>query len=699
MIHISTKLKRASLVCSLFALPHLAQAEQIDSLSRSVDLAEYTVTATKTQMLKHELPSSVSILGKQLLEQRQFQSVKDLGAYVPNVHIPDFGSSLSTPIFIRGIGSRRINMVGLYSDGIPLLEGASIDTDYTDLRSIEILRGPQSTLYGRGAMGGIINMRSYRPLEHQFTQVNILGGQYGLYGINAQSYQRVNDRLGLAANANYLHRGGYHNNEYLQDKADKLNNSSAKFALQYRHKAWDIYGFAQYQYRHQGGYPYAIVGKDDILGAVNYDTASYYKRKLFTAGLNIQRQFANNITLKSATSYQHLNDEMMMDQDFTPSPSVTALQKTRKNIWTEELSLSGNSDRYSWVAGIYGYAIGSNKTLDKNIAMPPRMHSYEFITYGEPGYGIALYHQSSYKITPRLTAELGLRYDWEQREQKYVSTNNDKLKKTTSTVEKPANAIDRQFTPKVSLSYRLGDEHRVYASVLRGYQPGGFNVQFEVPAEQSYKPEYSWNYELGTHLYFLAGKLQVDAAAFYIDWEQQQVQQAMQSLMGSRITNAGRSRSVGAELSAAFRPISGLNLAASYGYTKATFIHYDEFVSAKVNTSRAGKYIPQVPRQTVAASIDYTIKSSLSWLDDLRFGLQYRGLGDTYWDSANTQKQGFYSILDGQIGINYHAFTLELWGRNLLNREYRSYQVSTQGRNIAQRGTPRHFGATVRIKL
>lgn len=699
MIQISAKVKRASLVCSLFALPSLAQAEQIDSISRNVDLAELTVTATKTQILKHEIPSSVSILGKRLLEQTQFQSIKDLGAYVPNVYIPDFGSSLSTPIFIRGIGSRRINMVGLYSDGIPLLEGASIDTDYTDLRTIEILRGPQGSLYGRGAMGGIINMRSYRPLDSQFTQLNILGGQYGLYGINGQSYQKVSSRLGLAANINYLHKGGYHMNEYGGSKVDGLNNISAKFALQYQYNGWDIYTFAQYQYRNQGGYPYAIVDKNNVLGAVNYDTPSHYKRKLFTAGLSIEKKLPNNLKFKSATGYQHLDDEMLMDQDFTPSPTIVALQQSRKNVWTEELSLSRTSDRYSWIAGVYGYAIGSNKNVENSISMLPNRNSQVSISYGEPGYGVAFYHQSSYKITSRLTAELGLRYDWEHREQDYRNVSNDKLTNKTTIVATPASAIDRQFTPKVALNYRIGDEHRIYASVLRGYQSGGFNVQFEAPEEQSYKPEYSWNYELGTHLYYLNGKLQVDAAAFYIDWEQQQVQQAMQSLLGSKITNAGRSRSIGAELSVAFRPSRDLNLSASYGYTKATFIRYDEFVSPKTNISRANNYIPQVPKQTFAGSIDYTIKSGLRWIEDIRFGLQYRGLGDIYWDSANTKKQGFYSLLDGQIGLTHRVFTFEVWGRNLLNSEYRSYQITTQGRNIAQRGAPRHFGATIRIKL
>lgn len=692
-------IRRATLVCSILSLGIWAQAEELDSIKHNYDLAELQVTATKRQTLKHALPSSISILGKRLLEQTQFQGIKDLGATAPNVHIPDFGSGLSTPIFIRGIGSRRLGMVGLYSDGVPLLENATIDGDYHDLRTIEILRGPQGTIYGRGAMGGIINMRSYRPLEEQFTQVNILGGQYGLYGINGQSYQRVSERLGFGASLGYLHRGGYHTNISTGEPADKLSNTSAKLSMQYRHNGWDIYGFAHYQYRDQGGYPYAVVAADGTLPEVEYGLPSYYQRKLLTTGLSIERQFDNGLLLKSGTSYQYLKDKMVMDQDFTVMPMISILQKSRKHLVTEELSISRSRGRYSWVTGVYGFYISSDKSVQNDIKMPPRMHSDILLTYDEPSYGLALYHQSSYQITERLTAELGLRYDWEHSRQTYGNTTRNLLNNQVTTRELPAKSSHQQFTPKASLSYRLGDEHRLYASVLRGYQPGGFNVQFDSPEEQSYKPEYSWNYELGTHLYFLNGRLQVDAAAYYIDWEQQQVQQAVIQQLGSKIMNAGRSRSVGAELALAYRPIEGLNLGASYGYTKATYQSYEEVVSKTVTLSHNGKYIPLVPKHTVSARADYAFATGLRWLEGIKLGVQYRGLGDIHWDNANAQRQAFYSLVDAQIGFSSGAFTLELWGRNLANTDYRAFQFASQGRQLAQRGTPRHFGGTLRIRL
>lgn len=695
-------LKRSLVVSTLLVPTMTMQAEELDSLRQGASLEQVTITATKRIALKRELPLSVSLLDKSLLEQTQFQGIRDINASIPNVYIPDFGSSRSTPIFIRGIGSRRVNMIGFYSDGVPLLDGESIDADYSDIRAIEVLRGPQGTLYGRGAMGGIINLTTYKPLEVQMTNVNLQAGNYGLMGLNAQSYQAVSDRVGLSAAIGYLHRGGYYTNKYNGRRVDPSNNYSAKFGIQYKYEGWNTNFFAQYQRRAQGAYPYALVGSDGSLSDVNYDGEGAYTRNLITLGLSLQKVWSNGLTLKSGTSYQHMTDELLMDQDFLPMDAITAEMATRRNSVTEELSLSQKIGRYSWITGVYAFHTLADRGVDNRIKMLPRMNQLVRYDYHEPNSALALYHQSSYQITDRLTAELGLRYEWEWSKQTLDSRITNYLIAGSRLVERqyPFSKTFQQFTPKFSLVYRLGTEHRVYASVQRGFQSGGFNLQFDDPKEQSYDPEYSWNYELGAHIYGLDGRLQLDGAVFYIDWEQQQVAQVLQNQLGSKITNAGHSKSLGAEFSLTYRPVDALNLALSYGYTKATFEKYEEYnASSRGNVSRDGNYIPQVPRQTISAGADYSIKTGLKSVEAIKLGVQYRGLGDLYWDTANAQKQAFYSLVDAQLSFNSKHYSLELWGRNLANTEYRSFQFNNQGRNFAQLGIPRHFGATLRIKL
>lgn len=692
--------KRRVLVLSLGLFPLTIQANELDSLRSGEKLEELTVTATKTTRLKRELPMSISVLSKPLLDQTGFQGIRDINAHIPNVYIPDFGSARSTPIFIRGIGSRRVNMIGFYSDGVPLLDGESIDSDYSDARSIEVLRGPQGSLYGRGAMGGLINITSYRPLDHQGSHLELTAGNYGRYGLSGQSYQALNERWGVSASVNYQERGGYFTNQHTGERVDGSSAYASKFAVQYRAKGWETYLYAQYQRRKQGAYPYGLVQGGRVL-PVSLNDESSYKRDLVTIGLSLQKYWASSgLRLKSGTSFQYLKDNMLMDQDFTSRPAITAELSTRRKTVTEDLNLSQRIGRYSWVTGIYGFWIDSERAADNRIKMLPMMHTTSLLSYDEPNYAVAIYHQSAYDITPKLTAELGLRYDWEWSKQDYTSTTiNHRVATPPRSVSLPYSTIYRQFTPKLSLTYRLEQEHRIYASVLRGYQSGGFNLQFDFPSEQSYLPEYSWNYELGTHLY-IDRKVEIDAALFYIDWEQQQVQQAVLSALGSKITNAGRSRSLGAELSVDYRPIKQLSLSLAYGYTKATFRTYDEYNAATAsNVSRSGNYLPQVPKQTLAVRLDYTLPIRSNWLTGIKLGAQYRGLGSIYWSTDNLQKQSYYQTIDAQLRFIGKGCNLDFWVRNLTNTEYSSFQFVLQGLNFAQRGTPRHIGATLSVDL
>ena len=445
-----------------------------------------------------------------------------------------------------------------------------------------------------------------------------------------------------------------------------------------------------------------MVAKDGSVGDVNYDGQGAYLRNLVTLGLSLQKVWNNGLMLKSGTSYQHLSDDILMDQDFTPRDAFNSSLQTNRNTITQEINLSQTYGRYSWVTGVYGFSTVADRVVDNRIKTLPRANRRVRYDYYEPNSTLALYHQSTYKLTDRLIAELGLRYEWEWSKQVRNSQTTDYLAGgKVLREEHPYFRSFQQFTPKFSLSYRLGQEHRVYAALQRGYQSGGFNLQFTNPSEQSYAPEYSWNYELGSHLYWLNGRLQVDASVFYIDWKQQQLTQTLLPPgTGTKITNAGHSKSMGAELSVSYRPTEPLYLAFSYGYTKATFEEYDEYnPSARKNVSYNGNYIPQVPRQTLSAAASYTIKTGMKCFEEVKIGAQYRGLGDIYWDNTNTQKQSFYNLLDAQISFQSKGYSLELWGRNLLDTKYSAYQFYFQGVSFAQKGTPLHFGGTLRIKL
>lgn len=667
-----------------------------DTARRMLHLDETVVTATRTATIRRNLPASVSIVAGHTLEQQQYLTLKELNATVPNLYMPDYGSSLSTPLYIRGIGSRRSDRsaaVGMYYAGVPLMEQAAYDADFSEVEAVEVLRGPQGTLYGRGGMGGIISITPRSPLSQEGTFFSLYGGSYSQRGISAARYRKVGERTGISGNVSYNYRRGFFTNAYDGKEIDRNHALAGKLAVEHRSTGgWHFNAFAQYQYKDQGGYAYGLVDSARHV-RINYNTPSGYWRSLFTAGVGVRKQWANGVELRLASSYQDLKDKMTLDQDFTAAPMFEAVQHTRKRIVTQEVSLSGHAgERYRWLVGASGYYNNGSRHMTIQVNAPTgRM--YMDYGYNEPQWGGALFHQSSFNVLSNLILEAGARIDWERNTQGYT-TQNRAGGRTLTSQSSDLGQTYLQVSPKVSLIYAPVPQSRIYATVSRGYNAGGFNNSFENESERYYKPEYSWNYEVGARWASENKRFVADVSAFLIDWRQQQVQRILPSNMGSLYTNAGRSRSLGAEASVAYRPIEALTLTAAYGFTRATFRNYTNGTN-----DYAGRYIPFVPRQTMSLSAEYVATLRHTAVQQLRFSAQYQALDKTFWNDANTLRQPFYATLNAQVSIEGKHAALEVWGKNLLNRSYYAYMFAYRGNTLGQLGAPAHWGATLRLRL
>ena len=672
----------------------VVHAAEPDSMGyRLIDLDEAVVAASKSSQKRNDMPTAVSVVTAKELERAAVLGLKDLNATMPNVYMPDFGSSLSTPIYIRGVGSRRSPSVGMYYDGVPLLEESTFDFDLDEVEAVEVLRGPQGTLYGRNAMGGIVNVVVRSPLQREGADLKLRMGSYSLGEIGGTYYGRIRSNLGYSAGLSYKHRGGYFTNIYNNERVDVSNAVSARAAMEWQHEGWHVKGFAQYYYREQGGYAYAPLDSTGRVQEVNYDGRGVYRRGVATVGLGVEKRLANGVMLRSATSFQNLDDRMGIDQDFTPVPLYASVQEHTKNIITQEFVASrpAASDRvYSWIVGAFGfYENGHRNTYITTSGTTSLRH------YGEPDAGFAVYHQSALRIARGLTVEAGLRLDMERIGQDYR-------------VEAPVNGVMTivgtplstgktftQLTPKVAVRYVVAPRNTLYASVLRGYKAGGFNTAFDTGDDRTYRPEYSWNYELGAHFSMMGGRLTGDAAVFYTDWRNQQITQPLASGQGTHITNAGRSYSAGAELALRYRPTEALTVGMSYGLTRAK---YREFVySAMVDYS--GRYTQQVPRQTIGATAHYSLHLGSRYADRVEFAAQYSAVGRTFWNDANTASQAFYGLLNAGITAYKNNISVEAWVKNALDTDYKSYYFTSLGNVFAQKGNPVAFGTTLRINL
>ena len=661
-----------------------------------VTLDEITVKSPKEQTSIRQLPASISIVTSKLLESSEVNSLKDLSSAIPNFFMPDYGSKLTSPVYIRGIGS-RINSpsVGIYVDDVPYFEKAAFDFDFFDIDRVEVLRGPQGTLYGRNTMGGIINIYTKSPLTETGSKIKLSAGNYGNYTAGLNHYGQIGKKLGFAVNLSGVHRDGFFTNLYSGDKVDKMNSIGARGRLIWKiSDRMSLENIASFEHSNQGGYPYALY-KDSLKNnlQINYDQYSSYLRDMFSDAL-VWNYSGKKIKIHATSSFQLLNDNQSIDQDFTPAKLYFIVQKQDQRMFSQEVVIKSNQKkRYEWLIGAYGFVQLFDNSVEANYF--PTKSDY-IKGYDHRISGAAFFHQSTLNdfLIPHLSLTAGVRLDLEK----------DKLNYTYDllTAGSWVNKIDTVYPslngarvlPKFTLNYRAGNSN-FYATVANGYKTGGFNSTFERPEDLTFDPEYSWSYELGWRAPIFNHRFYADAAVFYIDWKNQQIYQPVPSGRGSMLKNAGETESHGLEFSMRMAPVNGFEANISYGYTHATFLAY----MANATTNYAGNFIPYVPNQTIALSGSKTFQFRQSVIESMRISLNYRGTGKYYWSEKNTDYQDYYGLIDGKITFTKGNFQLEFWGKNILDTQYYAFSFEALGNRYVQPGRPSQVGVNLSLKF
>ena len=793
-----------------------------DSL-KVVDIEEVVVIATPKENKKlRELPAATTVLSQKDMQANQVNSVKNLTGIVPNLFIPDYGSKLTTSIYIRGIGS-RINTpsVGLYVDNIPYIDKSAFDFNYADIERIDILRGPQGTLYGRNTMGGLIKVHTKSPFTYQGTDIRMGAATYNNYNVSLTHYHRISDRFAFSTGGFYEHTGGFFENSARNnEKVDKSNAGGGRFRGIYMPTSnLKIDMALSYEYSDQGGYPYYYTGitpsaiaeakKDkkeitedraDYIGKISYNDRSSYYRGLLNAGVNIEYQ-AQNFILSAVTGYQNLKDRMFLDQDFTERDIFNIEQKQRSNTISEEIILKAKpGKRWQWATGAFGFyqwlhttgpvlfkEEGVKTMIEDNAnnafaamegkgpTMRMTLHNPTLSvggTFDTPTLSGALYHESTFNdlFTEGLSFTAGLRLDYEKISMKYnsVSTPVDfdfdlsmamgpaSLNLSDHNMKAPTSFVGKlstdylQLLPKFAIQYEWNKRNNIYATVAKGYRSGGYNIQMfsdlsqtemsrsmmnaimespnlgkhpqygavfeqmlgsripnepDIKKSTTYKPEYSWNYELGSHLTLWEGKLWADLAVFYMDTRDQQISQFAASGLGRVTINAGKSHSYGAEASLRASVTNELSLNASYGYTYATFTDYiineaDKDGNLTVKADYNGKYVPFVPKHTLNIGGEYAITcSSRSIFDRIVFQANYNAAGRIYWTEQNDVSQAFYGTLNWRANLEKGNAMISFWARNFLDKDYAAFYFETMNKGFMQKGRPVQFGIDLRCRF
>ena len=698
------------------------------------------VTAIKQGLNLRNEGVAATVVGKRDLEGWQIAAPRDLSAIAPNFHSPQYGSRMTSSIYVRGLGTRIDQpVVGLNIDNVPIISKDAYDLDQVDIERIEVLRGPQSTLYGRNTMGGVINIYTLSPLSYEGVRLGFEYSSGNSYKSRASAYMRINPNTGFAAIGFFNHSDGLFRNEYDSQLLDweRSAGGRVKFATKPSHR-FHLENTLSFSTLKQGGYPYASVASGEIC----YNDPAGYRRVLISDGLTMRYNW-ERLSLWSNTSIQYIDDKMNLDQDFLPKSYFTLEQARREYALTEELILrSRGNGNYSWLVGLFGLYKSYDMSapvifkehglkeliidnVEKYTGYAPVFYDEEYpllSDFESPTWNIALYHESRYEVG-RWLFTLGLRAEYESARLDYLSSTTSTCRIVNNEI-KPFNLSGRlknsffELLPKLSLRYSMGEnrEHSLYLSVSKGFKAGGFNTQmfsevlqnalmekmgafsdrnYDIERVVSYDPESSWNYELGGHFEAFEGDIRADAALFFIDCRDQQLTTFPKGqTTGRMMTNAGRTHSWGGELSLQIRPAKRLHLNAAYGYTNAKFVEY-----MSGNDDFKGKRVPYSPEHTLSASLSYDIAVNRSWLERITPSLNYRGCGSIAWNEANTLIEGFYSLVGFNLRFEAERYAIDIWGKNLLNTHYNTFYFKSIGNDFVQRGLPRTFGISLSLSL
>jgi len=650
-------------------------------------------------------PVSQQAMGERFIESNQLMGIRDLSGMIANFYMPDYGSRQYSPIYIRGIGS-RVNSpsVGVYVDGIPYFDRTVLDMDLFGVSKVEVLRGPQGTLFGRNASAGLINVFTRSPLDYQGTSARVSYGSYNDLLVAASTYNKVSHNFGLSLAANYHHTDGFLTNTFLNNKADRMDNGTIRLGAAWKPtERWTSRFTATLDLTRQNGYPYAPYDpQTGILQPIAYNRESSYRRLVGTLGMS-WRYDADGWSLNSQTAFQHNNGRIEVDQDYSPQDIFAVKMPHRQNQISQEYTLrSTNDSRYQWIVGAFGFHQQDHFTV-----YTTRIASklYEVNQNKLPTMGFAFYHVSTFNIVKGLWASAGIRFDWEKNSLKNFSKKIKLTDPNEPPILKPldpkdgwqitgfdASRIDRQITPKFTLKYQFTPFRMIYATIAKGYKAGGFNAVRETDADYTYKPEHTWNYELGTKWSFLKGLLAFEASAFYIDWQHQQLSVTVPAL-GNVVRNVGHSNSKGFELALNATPLPSLSLQASYGYT------YAKMLEARMGVGKdySGNMLPLVPRHTLSFNANYVVNNLGRIADKLMFNANLTGVGPLYWREDNAVKQSFYTLLNLKAALTRGIFTLEVWSRNTLATHYLTYYFVAP-KPMAQKGKPFTIGTTLMVK-
>lgn len=712
------------------ALATTQKAAAEEESYKSATLEEIVVTSRKREESLQQVPISVTAITATDMEARSFSSLKDIGQYTPGLSIDNQGQAgkSASLIYIRGIGQTDVTItndpgVGVYIDGVYLGRMQGLDLEMMDLERIEVLRGPQGTLFGKNTIGGAINVVSAKPNFDWGAKLKVVTGQYdridGLANLNVPVVQ---DKLAIKLSGSTRNQDGYGHSLFDGQKMGNTNSLSGRgTALFMPAEHLEVLVSVDGTRVREQASPFKMTtAQSPLVQLVNlvasplYDdrwhTDGYYTNYSTGANRNDSDHWGTSLSIdwdtgpvniKSITSYRENESTYGTDFDGSPIDLVEQTIFVDQDQFSQEFQVGGSSfnDRLAWVAGLYYFTESAHQTYTDYIAVPLQALGVDLsfiydLTIKNKSY--AAYGQGTYSLTDELSITAGLRYTYEKKNGEvfhYSPISGATLLPLTT------NSDDwTAFSPRVSLEYQWNPDLMTYVSAAQGFKSGGFNgLTSTSEAFTSYDPEKVWTYEAGFRSDLLSKRLRFNATAYlskYNDIQFTVIKGDSEGRPSVEVGNAGKAEIKGIELELVAVPVAGLTINGGLGYIDAKYTEADPGAQVTVNS----KFV-RTPKWTATLSGEYVMPV----LDrfELITRLDYAYKSKIYHDVANSPVgiQKGYGLLNGRMTLasQDQVWAVSAFVTNLTNKKYLLSALDfmdSLGLATYEYAAPRRWGAS-----
>lgn len=708
-------------IAAALSTPVFAQTDAIDKPDPSTEMEVMVVTADFRSSSLEKMPSSITVIDSQKIQDESAQHFEDLLNSIANFNWSG-GSSRPKYFQIRGVGEQEQyqgapnSSVGYIIDDIDL-SGIGMVSSMYDLQQVEVLRGPQGTRYGANALAGLIYLKSNDP-----TDVFEHGGEVSLGDDDLRTFSGFSSgpltdsgKLLYRVSMQQHQQNGYHDNLYL-DRDDTNGRDEFSGRAKLRWYATDDLQFDLTVLHADFDNGYDVWSLTNSPTQTTSDQPGVDSQRTTGAGFKATYSGAETFELTSLTSFANTDHHYSYDGDWANSEYWASKQCNDDNgnlalcqydyFWdktgqrktaSQEFRLSSTeqgrifAESTDWLLGVYAMNLKEDNQLysEYNASLDEVLDSeYEATNY-------ALFGQLDTDLGSNYALSVGLRL--ERRNSHYSDTNNDNF-----------DPSETMWGGHIAVSKVLNDSHNAYIRVARGYKAGGFNMT--LPVELNDKKEFStetlYNYEIGLKSHWLAGLIDTNLALFYMDRQDQQVAASQQDPDKPQrfilfTENAGSSNNYGAELDATWYATDNLQVYSSLGWLETAYGDYQYQDKYGTEVDLTGRDLAHSPHLTY--SLGGTYRANSGWFANLNLS----GKSEFYYSDSNESRSEPYTIVNARVGYEASAWSAYLWGRNLFNEEYgvRGFYFGNEPDNgwaekqYIRYGDPRQIGVTFNVKF